>query len=47
MFVPQDYGRLHGYDFVLGIEQADPQLENMWNKLGEPTAPLYTASTPE
>ena len=31
----QDYARLHGYDFVLGIKQVDPQLENMWNKPGK------------
>lgn len=31
----QDYARLHGMEFVLGMEQADPRLENMWNKPGE------------
>ena len=32
----QDYARLHGYEFVLGTQQVDPKLENMWNKLGAP-----------
>lgn len=31
----QDYARVNGYDFVLGIKQVDPQLENMWNKPGK------------
>ena len=30
----QDYARVNNYEFVLGIKQVDPQLENMWNKPG-------------
>ena len=36
-FFLQDYARVNGYDFVLGIKQVDPQLENMWNKPGRMT----------
>lgn len=25
---------MNGYEFVLGIKQVDPELENMWNKPG-------------
>ena len=41
----QDYARVNGYEFVLGIKQVDPQLENMWNKPGIPVTPRPSQQT--
>jgi len=42
----QDYARINNYEFVLGIRQLDPELENMWNKPGNTPAPHFFLGFP-
>jgi hypothetical protein len=39
MWTVQDYARVNNYEFVLGLKQVDPELENMWNKPGSLPTP--------